>query len=162
MWLAVLAYTALITAPLTLAQNPVSTLQETASEAKHVRSGRGHLFLILSVFFFVEGLGILAYPTLAQRVSHPLPPSQPAAMGIHPVLKFATARAGLITLRTLLRRQCLQRHCLLRQYPVHRLGANARISWVKSGAEVMTDCKPVPHRPVGTGCICVEKVCDDA
>ncbi|CAL5220327.1 g2318 [Coccomyxa viridis] len=66
-WLAFLAYTAVITGPVTLAQNPVSTLQETASEAKDVRSGRGHLFLILSVFFFVEGLGILAYPTLAQR-----------------------------------------------------------------------------------------------
>ncbi len=69
-WLAFLVYTAIITGPVTLAQNPVSTLQETASEAKDVRSGRGHLFLILSVFFFVEGLGILAYPTLAQRVSH--------------------------------------------------------------------------------------------
>ncbi len=70
-WLAILANTAVITAPLVLAQNPVSTLQETASEAKDVRTGRGQLFLVMSVFFFVEGLGILAYPTLAQRVSHP-------------------------------------------------------------------------------------------
>ena len=70
-WLAFLANTALITGPLVLAQNPVSTLKETASEAKSVRSGRGKLFLILAAFFFVEGLGILAHPTLAQRVSHP-------------------------------------------------------------------------------------------
>ena len=81
-WLAILANTAVITAPLVLAQNPVSTLQETASEAKDVRTGRGQLFLVLAVFFFAEGLGILAYPTLAQRVSHlchpvSLPPGYP-------------------------------------------------------------------------------------
>ncbi|CAL5220326.1 g2317 [Coccomyxa viridis] len=66
-WLAVLGTTAILTGPLTLAQNPIATLQETASEAKDVRTGRGKLFLILGTFFFVEGLGILAYPTLAQR-----------------------------------------------------------------------------------------------
>lgn len=69
-WLAFLANTALVTGPLVLAQNPVSTLKETVSEARDVRTGRGKLFLILSAFFFVEGLGILAHPTLAQRVSH--------------------------------------------------------------------------------------------
>ena len=71
MWLAFLANTALVTAPLVLAHNPVKTLKETANEARDVRTGRGKLFLILSAFFFVEGLGILAHPTLAQRVSHP-------------------------------------------------------------------------------------------
>ena len=69
-WLALLGTTAILTGPLVLAQNPVRTLQETASEAKDVRTVRGKLFLVLATFFFVEGLGILAYPTLAQRVSH--------------------------------------------------------------------------------------------
>lgn len=45
-------------------------MQETIGDAKHVRSSRGKLFLILSAFFFVEGLGILASPILAQRVCH--------------------------------------------------------------------------------------------
>lgn len=50
-------------------------MQETIGDAKHVRSGRGKLFLFLSAFFFVEGLGILASPNLAQRVSDlPLQP----------------------------------------------------------------------------------------
>ena len=45
-------------------------MQETIGDAKHVRSSRGKLFLFLSTFFLVEGLGILASPNLAQRVSH--------------------------------------------------------------------------------------------
>ena len=60
--------TAILTGALVLAENPVSTLQETVAEAKDVRTGRGKLFLTLSVFIFAEGLGILAHPTLAQRV----------------------------------------------------------------------------------------------
>ena len=74
MWLGCLANTALITAPLVMAQNPVKTLNETVHEAKHVRTGRGKLFLVLSAFFFVEGLGILIAPNLTQRVSQLLPP----------------------------------------------------------------------------------------
>ena len=63
-----LANTLIVTAPLLLAQNPVSVITETVNDAKRVRTGRGKLFLILSAFFFVEGLGILAQPNLAQRV----------------------------------------------------------------------------------------------
>jgi len=73
-WLGCLANTALITAPLVMAQNPVKTLNETAQEAKDVRTGCGKLFLVLSAFFFVEGLGILIAPNLTQRVSQLLPP----------------------------------------------------------------------------------------
>ena len=67
-WVGFLANTLIVTAPLLLAQNPVSVITETVNDAKRVRTGRGKLFLILSAFFFVEGLGILAQPNLAQRV----------------------------------------------------------------------------------------------
>ena len=64
-----------------LAENPVSTLQETVAEAKDVRTGRGKLFLTLSVFIFAEGLGswhiplwrrgcVLHFPQLNCRVSY--------------------------------------------------------------------------------------------
>ena len=69
MWVAFLANTLIVTAPLLLAQNPVSVITETVNDAKRVRTGRGKLFLVLSAFFFVEGLGVLAQPNLAQRVA---------------------------------------------------------------------------------------------
>ena len=127
-WLAFLANTVLITGPLVLAHNPVSTLKETASEAKSVRSGRGKLFLILAAFFFVEGLGILAHPTLAQRVSHPPIQSGPRCL---------FQKQGRIFNSSVLCAGCIAKLLLE----------------PRCGAEEVAVCKPVHTISSGSGCI---------
>ena len=72
-WLGVLANVLLITGPLALAQNPVGVVKDAICDAQHTHSTRGKVFAILAGFFFVEGLGILAQPNLAQRVRRILP-----------------------------------------------------------------------------------------
>ena len=68
-------------------------MQETIGDAKHVRSSRRKLFLILSAFFFVEGLGILASPILAQRVCHL--PSSHVLCSIKCPIQVCSGRRGL-------------------------------------------------------------------
>ena len=90
----------------------------------------------------------------------PCHPLSLTSIGFHLEICYCKSRIGCA--RTLLHLQCLQRHCLQQQHSVHSLGANTTMRWVKSNVEVMTDCKPMPDRPVGTSYVCIEKFCDGA
>lgn len=69
-WTGVLVNVLATAGPLLMQQNPGRVLCEFANESRNVSTNRGAIYLAYAVFFFLEGVFILLFPSDTLKARH--------------------------------------------------------------------------------------------